>query len=209
MTRAGKRSKAHARGKRSGWARGTSPQARSAGFTLVELLFVLALLGVVYTLALLPASMLAQQAAVRFATQDLLAGLQHARFVALTRATQVRVCPSRDGRACQAHIGWEQGWLVFCDANENDQYDADEALVLTHGAMPAGLYVRSRAPAMRALAFDAVGHSVAAHGAFLAGTLNVCSRSWTAQVAEQIVISRAGQVRVQRASGAVCTPPSG
>ncbi len=46
---------------------------------------------------------------------SLAAHLEYARQEAIRQETVVTVCPSRDGRSCQAGGDWRQGWLIFTD----------------------------------------------------------------------------------------------
>lgn len=56
-----------------------------------------------------------------------------ARSEAITRNTQITVCPSQTGTACQA-VPWNEGWILFTDANSDRSVDPGEFIL---GQTPA------------------------------------------------------------------------
>ena len=113
-------------------------RARAAGFTLLEALVVMALLGVMVSLAAPAMSALRLQHRLQAEAEGLWSSLVLARSEALRRQQRVTVCARAQGLAstCDASGLWQQGWLVFADANGNAQLDPGEALLEARDAVP-------------------------------------------------------------------------
>ncbi|MBS0432162.1 MAG: GspH/FimT family pseudopilin [Proteobacteria bacterium] len=115
-------------------------RARECGITLIESMMGLAVAAVLAAIGA-PAlgSMLARshQQSSEDALQE---SLMHARELAITRAEQVVVCPSRDGRSCTTDDLWQIGWVIGVDRDRNREPDAALA---RFDAMPANMRVVS------------------------------------------------------------------
>ena len=81
------------------------------GFTLVELMVVVALVAIVMAIAIPSYSRMIVSNRIRAATNDLLLSLQFARAEAVRQVGVVTVCPSSDGVTCTAG-NYEIGWIV-------------------------------------------------------------------------------------------------
>lgn len=87
-----------------------SPQAH-AGFTLVELMVTLVVIGILAIVAVPSVSALISNGRVAGQTEELVASVQLARAEAVRRNTRVTLCPSTDGTTCAATATWA-GWIV-------------------------------------------------------------------------------------------------
>lgn len=86
---------------------------QAKGFTLVEMLVVLAIMVLVMAFAVPAYSRLVQQQRLQLAGEALRAALASARIEAIRQGVSVRVCASADGAACTPHSAqWGAGWLV-------------------------------------------------------------------------------------------------
>ena len=115
---------------------------RNKGYSLIELLVTVAILGILISVALpnfqdtIESNVTNSQAKLFITTLNL------ARSEAIKRGTNVGICPSNDGIDCDA-ASWSTGWIVFVDVNG----DADGAT----GSIDAGdIIIR---------VFDALGAS--------------------------------------------------
>lgn len=82
------------------------------GHSLLELLFVLALMGVLLALVAPTWAGMQQRWAVRDVANRYTATLHEARWLAIRSGQTTTVCPSSDGQGCTA-TGLEQGWIVL------------------------------------------------------------------------------------------------
>jgi prepilin-type N-terminal cleavage/methylation domain-containing protein len=84
------------------------------GFTLIEVLVVVATVALLTAFALPTYSKFVANNQVREAVGDWQNSLQFARTEALRRNTRVTLCPSRNGTNCTGTLDdYEKGWIVF------------------------------------------------------------------------------------------------
>lgn len=180
--------------------RGSRRQAR--GLTLVELVAVLAIAGTLAGIALPAFTGLVRSTRLTSATNDLFASILLARSEAARRHSRVTLCKSADGNQCAPSGGWEQGWIIFHDANHSGTRDAGEAMLLRAQAMPDGLHLSGNLNVAKYVSYAPTGEAKLANGGFQAGTITLCSPSL--EEARQIVISSAGRPRVQKTQVEQC-----
>ncbi len=87
---------------------------RAAGFTLIEVMIVVAILAIFAGIAAPNFRELITQNRMTSQANDLLAALQFARSEAITRGRRVSICPSNSGTAC-TNSAWQGGWIVFAE----------------------------------------------------------------------------------------------
>jgi type IV fimbrial biogenesis protein FimT len=185
----------------------TAPAPRrraSRGFTLVELLVAMCVLGILLAVSVQFARSVFDSMKLSAFTNTFLAQLYLARSEAIKRNRPVAMCKSGDGASCVAGGGWEQGWILFHDTNNNGVRDAQEEVVHRLASMPAGFRLVGNANVARYVSFAANGATRTTTGAFQAGTLTACRRTAEATEARQIVINAMGRPRVQKVAVASC-----
>lgn len=99
---------------------------RGRGFTLIELIMVLAIASILFGLAIPQLSQFAQNARLTSSRNAVFTMLQLGRAQAIFKRTRVIVCPSGDGQHCSG--GWDSGALVFHDGNNNRQHEPNETI---------------------------------------------------------------------------------
>lgn len=170
----------------------------SNGFTLLELLVVMALCAILSTLATSAFSGMLKVINLCAATNAYFSSIHLARSEAIKRNARVTLCKSAQGDACDVIGGWEQGWIVFHDANENAMLDPGEEVVTRQGALPTAIRFTGNGPVANYVSYTATGNTKFSSGAFQAGTIFVCTESTTPANARQIVISSTGKVRTTK-----------
>jgi type IV fimbrial biogenesis protein FimT len=127
-----------------------------------------------------------------------------ARSEAVKRKGRVVLCKSRDGATCAQAGGWDQGWIVFHDVNNNGLREAGEVLIVQQEALSANLRLTGNLNVANYVSFAPNGATKLVGGNFQAGTLTVCNHSLEAEEARQIVVNAVGRARVQKAPVASC-----
>ena len=89
-----------------------SPRIRHTGFTLIELMVVVAIVAVLAMLATPGWRSLQVRNAIRAAVNDYTLSIYYARTEAVRQNAPVTVCPSSNGATC-TNSGLESGWVVF------------------------------------------------------------------------------------------------
>lgn len=163
------------------------------GYSLVELIMVVAIVGVLSAIAAPSFARLLAETRVGDASSDLFAAVLQTRSEALKRHQRVVLCVSGDGADCASEGGWEQGWIVFEDGNENGRRDADEPLMRTGEARPGRVGISGDGSVGRYVSYVASGRTQQlVTGAWQAGTLTICSEG----LARRIIINRVGRPRI-------------
>jgi type IV fimbrial biogenesis protein FimT len=86
------------------------------GFTMIEMMSALAVIAVLFGLAVPSFSRYMGQNRATAAQNDLATAMNLARSEALKRASPVSVCASTTGNSCAAGAVWSSGWIAFTDS---------------------------------------------------------------------------------------------
>jgi type IV fimbrial biogenesis protein FimT len=145
-----------------------------SGFTLIELLVVVAIAGIIASMAAPSFTSMIQGSAVSAATNDLFSSIRLARSEAVKRGSRTSVCKSSSSMsaspACDAGASWQDGWVVYNDANENGVIDSED-VVLVHEPLKFGFAVAPDAIFADFVSFNAVGASTTNANGFASGSI--------------------------------------
>jgi type IV fimbrial biogenesis protein FimT len=180
-------------------------QRRGRGFSLVELLVTLSVLGTLAALATPSFVTLLQASSLSTASNEFLGGVRLARSEALRRGGRVAMCKSADGANCTQAGGWEQGWIMFHDVDHDGERGAGEEVIVRGSSARGGLLLFGNQPVARVISFAPTGGPRTPNGAFLAGTVTLCQRSAQPVPGRQIVMSSVGRVRIQQVTLDSCS----
>jgi type IV fimbrial biogenesis protein FimT len=112
----------------------STPCRSAAGFTLIELAIVLAIVAILMRVAAPGMSRTVAARALAAQSSEFMAALRFARAQALQRGAVVTVCASAAAGpplACQAAgpADWRHGWIVFADLGRRGVLDADDPVL--------------------------------------------------------------------------------
>lgn len=171
---------------------------RQAGTSLIEVLAVVAVAAVLAGLAGVALQDVGRSAKLSGHTYRFLSELNLARSEAIKRNARVVLCKSADGETCSRGGGWEQGWIVFHDANNNAAREPREAIIRrSEGGLERFRIVGNETVA-RYVSFSPFGGTRLTSGAFQAGTITLCRESTGPAEGRQLVINAVGRPRIHK-----------
>ena len=171
---------------------------RSRGFTLTESVVTLAVASTLLSVGVSTVGDVLHGLRLGGLSNDVLQHLQLARSEAIKRNGRVALCKSADGERCFDGGGWEQGWILFQDLNNNGMRDAHETVLQRLEPLPAQFLLKANNPLARYVSYDATGRTLLASGAFQAGTFTLCRLSAGPVEGRQIIVNSGGRPRSQK-----------
>lgn len=179
------------------------------GFTLLETLVVVFILGVVLAIAIPNYTSTVNSGRLTGTANDLLAAVKLARSEAIRRNQRVVMCPTADGAACGGT--WSQGWLVFEDLNRDGNVSTGEEVINTGVPAPQTQILPSASvTGTQRVQFGADGFARTAAGGLLNATFAVCRPvSLPNENVRDVVLTSGSRVSVtRRAASATCAAPA-
>lgn len=109
---------------------------KSKGFTLLELAIIVTIMGLALAFAGPNMWSIVADNRITSSVNDYVAALQLAKAEAAARVSPTTICKANATRTgCVAGGDWQQGWIVFADANANATVDGGEQILLVHEAL--------------------------------------------------------------------------
>lgn len=167
------------------------------GFTLVELMVALGILGLTMAIAVPNFVTLINDNRISSSASDFVGALQLAKAESAARTSPATICKSNiAGTGCVTTGDWQQGWIVFSDINGNAAVDAPaDVVVLDHEALDSRITFND-AGATNSITFNPSGRTS------ITGTqvLIMCDARGFAESAKGILVTMTGRGNVMKAS---------
>jgi type IV fimbrial biogenesis protein FimT len=178
---------------------------KSLGYTLIELMSMLAVVSVLVSVGLPMLNVFFDSNRMVSNTNDLVAGLNIARSEAIKQQIRVTLCQSADSASCTGSGQWEDGWIVFQDPNGNATVDGGERILRLNAAVDGQVTIRSNDVGnliASSVSFTSRGLPKALNGGSQSGTFRICDKrglkvnaDGVSTVARGVVLSPSGKVR--------------
>jgi len=100
-------------------SRDTGKSLPSAGFTMIELLVALVIVGILAGLAAPSFKTLLQETRLSARYNNMTGAFRYARSEAVKRSSRITVCARATASSCSnLPQDWDNGWLIFVEAND-------------------------------------------------------------------------------------------
>lgn len=163
----------------------TSTRRRGHGFTLIELMVVIAMVAIIASLAAPSLQVGIAKQKVSVAASDLMASLMQARSEAITNNQQTIVEP-KDAS------DWSRGWRIYVDTDKDKSYTEGTDILVTTVAPAAVNVVTNDASIGNLVGFQATGFLL---GQSAGGIVFASSSVPSSEFKKGVKISRVGRIR--------------
>ncbi len=186
---------------------------KNSGFTLTELMVTLVIVGIIAVVGGPSIKTFMQNSELVSSSNELVSALHVARSEAIKLNSRVTICESSNGTSCAATGNWEDGWIVFVDADglldgtgaACTATGTDCLLRVHEGSDDAALTITgldSNSAAISSFTFTSRGLPKASNGASQSGTFSVCNPSGS----RAVVLGLSGRVRISDNSAVITCP---
>jgi type IV fimbrial biogenesis protein FimT len=197
-------------GARAGCASAAPWRARAGlvhGFTMIELLVTIAIAAILAGLAAPSFRALIVNNRLKSHTSALHTSLLQARSEAIKRNSRVVLCKSADGASCAAAGDWQQGWIIFADANDNAAVDAGEAVLQKVPALSGEFVLKGSGDLASYVSYSSTGApKLKASDNPQTGVFSLCQLGVAGGGAREVELFATGRVTVAQTSPATCAP---
>lgn len=170
---------------------------KGRGFTLLELLMALAILGITMAFATPSFITIISNNRISSGASDFVSALQLAKAESAARITPVTICKKNTaGSGCLTTGNWQQGWIVFSDINGDGAVSAGDTIVLNHQALDTRITFGGTAGVTDSITYNPSGTtSITA-----VQVLIMCDNRGFADSAKGILITITGRGNVLKAT---------
>lgn len=180
---------------------------RSRGFTVIELLIVLAVTSILLAIAIPGFQNVIRSSLLASGANDFAASLSLARTKAVMARRNARLCPSTNGTSCTGSgATWTGGWLMFLD-NDGNGVPSTNELVQVRGPMDSRISLTVPSAFTQWIQFRPTGTVIGNNGA--GGQFNFCSGDFH-DYSRLVNISVSGRVTTRKQADlcGISTPSS-
>ncbi len=163
------------------------------GFTVIELMTAVAVVAIAASVAVPSYNTVINNNRRVTAINQMVSTMHAARSEAITRNSQVTICPSTNGSNCTGG-NWKDGWIFFPDLNGDRAVQADEPVLGASGEHPRMDIDSREFPNL--IVFRPNGRVLTAAAGTVAGTITFCDPRG-AEHARAVIVSSSGGSRLE------------
>jgi len=167
-----------------------APNSRNRGFTLIEMIVVLSIIGIMVIIAIPSFTRFVQSNRLTTSANDFVSCLNLARSEAITRGVTVTVCKSSDQAACVTTGNWDQGWIVFADPNNDGVVASTADILRVHESLSGSATFVGDANVANRISYAATGFPAVLSSGNLALTIGGSTIN--------VVMNNTGRVRTEK-----------
>ncbi len=169
----------------------------SSGVTLIEVLVSTSILAILLMVAVPSFQSFIIDNRLGVYSNALYSSLVLAKSEAIKRNKRVVVCKSSDGSTCTGT--WNEGWIVFVDANNDATVSDGEDVVQISAALDANYSLGGNGNIANYVSYSSEGFTKTTAGSQQGGTFNLCPPSPAPSGnGRDIVISLTGKARIAK-----------
>jgi type IV fimbrial biogenesis protein FimT len=172
---------------------------KKSGFTLIELVVSLAIVGIIFTIAIPTYGSAMARAKMGEAESAIFTSINNATNFSFIGGTRAVLCPSADGLNCQNSFDWSKGWMVFEDKNANRERDVEDRILGNTEEISPELRILTSEGRTR-IAFQSGGGNFGSNAHF-----KLCDERRPKR-SRSLFLSNTGRIRVTESPQISCTP---
>jgi len=165
------------------------------GFTLVELMITLVIAAILLSMAVPSFITTLQNNRIVTQANNFVTSLNIARSEAIKRGARITVCKSADNASCTGAGSWNQGWIIFVDANSDAAVNLGEELIRAYGPIEGGNTLNGTGNVANYISYVNTGFSQLTSGGLQSGEIVLCDDRGFVATSRVIILSATGQIR--------------
>ena len=175
---------------------------------------VLSLIGILLAVGVPTLGSLGQINRRAATTNEIVAALQAARSEAVKLNQRVTICKSKNGADCDNAGRWDEGWIIFSDANGDRVVNGGDRLLRVQEKFDDNQLAVVARDNNNLLVYDFTftsrGLPKALNGTSLSGAFSICSYNSSDTVVDSraVILSLSGKVRSSKTSAKIACPAS-
>ncbi|MBK5940600.1 GspH/FimT family pseudopilin [Halochromatium roseum] len=151
----------------------SAAHSRQQGFNLLELMMTLSVATILLTIGVPSLQATIQNGRAATQINDLLASIRLARSESVKTGRRVVLCKSDDEASCTTSGGYDQGWLVFVDLDQDATLDPVEPVLRVQGPLSGDQVLSGTSGVDNYIAFTSDGFARLIDGSMQSGTLTL------------------------------------
>lgn len=176
-------------------------KTNATGFTLVELMAVVAIAGVLLLVAAPAFQTQIQNSRISSAATGLLSSFMFAKSEAVGRNNFVTVCKRNTaGSGCVTTGGWEQGWIVFTDTDNSAGVNGTDTILQIKEPLAEGVTARGTTTPAPGIANFITYRPNGLTNLTATQTLLICDERGFGENARGLIVSLLGKASILRAT---------